>query len=57
MADLKRTQPTMVAPICFVQTVVFITNCQGHILHLAYNINPTVRPIVAMPHATPIITN
>ncbi|KAJ7347368.1 hypothetical protein DFH08DRAFT_1080362 [Mycena albidolilacea] len=47
----------MVAPICFVQALVFITNYQGHVLHVANDINPTVRPIVAMPRATPTIAN
>ncbi|KAK7062383.1 hypothetical protein R3P38DRAFT_3303310 [Favolaschia claudopus] len=47
----------MVAPICFLQAVVFITNYQGHVLHLANDINPTLRPIVAMPRATPAAPN
>lgn len=57
MANLDTKQPTMIAPICFVQALVFITNYQGHVLHVANDINPTVRPIVAMPRATPTIAN
>ncbi|KAF7353300.1 hypothetical protein MSAN_01518000 [Mycena sanguinolenta] len=47
----------MVAPICSVQALVFITNFQGNVLHLANDINPTARPIVAMPRAIPTIPN
>jgi hypothetical protein len=50
-------QPTMVAPICFVQALVFITDYQGNVLHLANDINPTVRPVVAQPRATPTVAN
>ncbi|KAJ7922267.1 hypothetical protein B0H13DRAFT_2317528 [Mycena leptocephala] len=47
----------MVAPICFVQALVFITDYQGNVLHLANDINPTVRPVVAQPRATPTVAN
>ncbi|KAJ7241510.1 hypothetical protein B0H12DRAFT_43876 [Mycena haematopus] len=48
---------TMVAPICFVQALVFITNYQGNVLHLANDVNPTARPVVAMPRALPTVPN
>ncbi|KAF8207698.1 hypothetical protein K438DRAFT_1961971 [Mycena galopus ATCC 62051] len=47
----------MVAPLCFVQAVVFITSFQGNVLHLANDINPTLPPIVTMPRAVPTIPN
>ncbi|KAJ6587938.1 hypothetical protein B0H19DRAFT_1225948 [Mycena capillaripes] len=46
------------APICLPQSFfVFIMGFQGHVLHLANDINPTVLPIVGMPRSSPTTPN
>ncbi|KAJ6544616.1 hypothetical protein DFH09DRAFT_1367813 [Mycena vulgaris] len=45
------------APICLPRALVLIMGFQGHVLHLANDINPTVLPVIGMPRSSPTIPN